>query len=116
MNLLSATALELAQAYRARTLSPVEATKAILEAIPDFESLNAFCHLNPELALSAARASEQRYNAGTPLSGLDGVPIGIKDLIVTKGMPTRRGSLTTSADDPCDACCGSRVARMANAI
>jgi Asp-tRNA(Asn)/Glu-tRNA(Gln) amidotransferase A subunit family amidase len=40
VNLLSATAIELAQAYRARTLSPVEATKAILKAIPDFESLN----------------------------------------------------------------------------
>ena len=103
VNLLSATALELAQAYRARTLSPVEATKAILEAIPDFDSLNAFCHLSPEQALSAASASERRYNAGAPLSGLDGVPIGIKDLLVTKGMPTRRGSLTTSADDPCDA-------------
>jgi len=102
MNLLSATAEELARAYRAKTLSPVEVTQAILAAIPSFNNLNAFCHLNPEAALTEATASEQRYNAGAPLSGLDGVPVGIKDLIVTKGMPTRRGSLTTSADDPCE--------------
>jgi len=76
VNLLSATALELAQAYRARTLSPVEATRAILEAIPDFDSLNAFCHLNPELALNAARTSEQRYNEGAPLAD---VVIGYMD-------------------------------------
>ena len=70
MNPLSATAIELAQAYRARTLSPVEVTQAILDAIPHFNSLNAFCHLNPDLALSAASASEQRYKTGTALSGL----------------------------------------------
>ena len=90
MNPLSATAIELAQAYRARTLSPVEVTQAILDAIPHFNSLNAFCHLNPDLALSAASASEQRYKTGTALSGLDGVPVGIKNLILTKGIPCRQ--------------------------
>lgn len=89
------TATALASAYRAKTLSPVEATESILARIDACAHLNAFCHIDAEPALAAARASEARLLEGKPIGPLDGIPVGIKDLILTKNMPTRRGSLTT---------------------
>lgn len=100
MDPVTATAVDLVQAYRARSLSPVEATKAILAQIERCAALNAFCFVDHAGALAAAAASETRHVAGAALGPMDGVPVAIKDLILTKGMPTRRGSLTTSADGP----------------
>ncbi len=100
MNSVTATAVDLANAYRARSLSPVEVTESILSQIDRCAHLNAFCHVDREGALAGARASEARHGVGTALGPLDGVPVGIKDLILTKGLPTRRGSLTTSPDGP----------------
>ncbi|MDF2095765.1 amidase [Aquibaculum arenosum] len=92
--LLSAT--ELLSHYAAGTLSPVEATEAAFKAIERHDStLNAFCLLDREGALAAARESEARWQAGRPQGRLDGVPTSVKDLLVTKGWPTRRGSRTT---------------------
>jgi aspartyl-tRNA(Asn)/glutamyl-tRNA(Gln) amidotransferase subunit A len=89
------TATELVGAFHSRSISPVEATKAVLGRIERLNPiLNAFCHLAPEEALEAARASEERWMRGAPLSVLDGVPASIKDLILTKGWPTLRGSQT----------------------
>ena len=100
MDPVTASAVQLAEAYRARSLSPLEATTAILAQIEACAPLNAFCFVDHKGALSAARAATARYAAQAPLSPLDGVPVGIKDLILTQGMPTRRGSLTTSATGP----------------
>ncbi|MEI7545957.1 MAG: class I SAM-dependent methyltransferase, partial [Mycobacteriaceae bacterium] len=63
--------------------------------------LNAFQHLDPDGALRAARASEKRWKkGGKRLSDIDGVPITIKDMVQTKGMPTRMGSMATNPDGP----------------
>ncbi len=94
------TATGLATAFRKGAMSPVEATRTILARIEATASLNAFCHVDAEGALAAARASEIRHARGEALGPLDGVPVGIKDLIVTRGMPTRRGSRSTAADAP----------------
>ena len=95
--LLSAT--ELVGLYRNRSLSPVEATKATLARIERFNGVvNAYCHLDPDGALAAARASEARWMAGAPKGLTDGVPIGVKDNIAVAGMPSRFGSRLTSAD------------------
>ena len=95
--LLSAT--ELVRLYGSRSLSPVEATKATLARIERCNGVvNAFCHLDPDGALAAARASEARWMAGTPKGLTDGVPIGVKDNIAVAGMPSRFGSKLTSAD------------------
>ena len=93
---------ELVKLYKARKASPVEATKAALTRIEAFNpQLNAFQHLDPDGALRAARASEKRWKkGGKRLSDIDGVPITIKDMVLTKGMPTRMGSLATDADGP----------------
>ena len=99
-DLCDAAAHALAALYRTKAVSPVDVTRAVLNRIETFSPLNAFCHVDEPQAFAAATASEARFVAGAPLGPLDGVPVGIKDLILTRGMPTRRGSLTTSPDGP----------------
>jgi aspartyl-tRNA(Asn)/glutamyl-tRNA(Gln) amidotransferase subunit A len=99
--LADCTAHELVQLYRTGQASPLEAASAVFARMDRVDrKLNAFCHLDPEGAAQAARASTQRWQQGTPIGPLDGVPVSIKDLILTQGMPTRRGSHTISPDQP----------------
>src|SRR5262249_2631758 len=93
---------QLVKLYKARKASPVEAAGAAITRIEAFNpQLNAFQHIDPDGALRAARASEKRWQkGGKRLSDLDGVPVTIKDLVLTKGMPTRMGSLATDPDGP----------------
>jgi aspartyl-tRNA(Asn)/glutamyl-tRNA(Gln) amidotransferase subunit A len=95
------TALELAARYRQRTLSPVEATRACLGRIERLDGeVNAFVLVDPDAALTQAVAAETRLAAGEPLGPLDGVPVAVKDLLLTAGWPTRRGSLTIDPAQP----------------
>ena len=95
---LSAT--QLIEEYRAKRLSPVEATEAAYGQIQAYDDkINAFCHLAEESAMANAKASEARWAKGEPAGLIDGVPTSIKDLVIVKDWPTRRGSLTTSPDD-----------------
>jgi aspartyl-tRNA(Asn)/glutamyl-tRNA(Gln) amidotransferase subunit A len=101
------TASELLAAYAAGQLSPVEVTQAVLSRIERLNpSLNAFVLIAPDEALASARASErawQQYRQqGTPVGALEGVPATIKDLILTRGWPTLRGSHTVAAEQPWD--------------
>ena len=52
--------------------------------------------------MASAAASEVRWQRGEPVGPLDGVPTSIKDLILTQGWPTRRGSRTVDPDQPWD--------------
>jgi aspartyl-tRNA(Asn)/glutamyl-tRNA(Gln) amidotransferase subunit A len=89
--LLSARAL--AGLYARRALSPVEALDAILARIARLNPrLNAIIALDEAGARAAARASEARWQAGTPLSPLDGVPLTVKDNITVAGLPCAWGS------------------------
>ena len=89
-------AAELVRLYRAKTLSPVEATEACLARIAERNAdLNAFFVVADESALAQARASEQRWRDGAPIGPLDGVPATVKELCPTIGLPARSGSLTT---------------------
>ncbi|MGY2291196.1 amidase [Pseudomonas sp. SDO528_S397] len=97
------SAVELLARFRDKTLSPVEVTEDALQRIERYNPVvNAYCHVDPEGALNAARASEQRWFKGQPCGALDGVPSSIKDLTLTRGMPTRKGSRTSSAEGPWD--------------
>ncbi|WP_025272518.1 amidase [Haloglycomyces albus] len=87
------TASELAAAYATREISPVEATKAALDRINELDGkYNAYCLVDPEAALKSARDSEARWFEGNPTGWLDGVPTSIKDMFLTQGWPTLRGS------------------------
>ena len=91
-------ACDLLALYRSKQVSPVDATRAVLARIERLNpQLRAFCHVAADDALAAARASEARWRRGQPIGALDGVPTSIKDLILTKGWPTLRGSHTVDA-------------------
>ncbi|CAM4142803.1 amidase [Nocardiopsis rhodophaea] len=93
--LTALAATELLAGYEKRSLSPVEVTDAVLDRIErDNPALNAFCLVKPDEARAAARASEERWQRGEPQGRLDGVPTAIKDIHLTRGWPTLRGSMT----------------------
>lgn len=96
---LSAT--ELAAAYRSGRLSPVEAAEAVFERIDRADpAVNAFCLIDPESALTAAAASAERWRRGEPRGELDGVPVSIKDVLITRDWPTLRGSRSVDPAGP----------------
>lgn len=103
-SLAAMPAARLAEAFRARKISPVEALRAVLDRLEQVEpAINAFVHVDAKGAMQAATDAETRYRDGAPLSPLDGVPVSVKDMLLTRGMPTRKGSLTTDPDAPQDA-------------
>ncbi|NKB57786.1 MAG: amidase [Alphaproteobacteria bacterium] len=105
-------AAELVNRYRRKTLSPVEVTKAALARIEQCNgAVNAFCVIDADQALAGAAASEARWVKGEPCGLVDGVPTTIKDVVLTRGWPTLRGSRTTDPDQPweVDAPCTARL-------
>lgn len=87
-------AATLASRIRAKVVSPIEALDAIVAVIEQHNGgLNAFCTLSFDRARNDAVALERRISAGEAVGVLAGVPISIKDLILTKGIRTTGGSL-----------------------
>jgi len=78
-------------ALRKRELSAVDLTMACLTAMDAGDDLNAFVHKTPEIAMAQARAADTRLAAG-PAPDLCGIPLGIKDLFCTKGVPSQAAS------------------------
>src|SRR6202022_4330090 len=86
------SATSLLELYRKRALSPVEVTRLLLDRLDALQpKINAFCIIDRDGALAAARASEQRWTSGGKIGRLDGVPVTIKDLMLMRGFPTPRG-------------------------
>jgi aspartyl-tRNA(Asn)/glutamyl-tRNA(Gln) amidotransferase subunit A len=111
-DLLKLSATDLVAAYRSGATSPVEAVRAVLDRISALDPVfNAFCVLDEEGALREARASERRWQRGSPAGAVDGVPVTVKDLILARGWPTRRGSRTIDPAQPWEED-GPPVARM----
>ena len=87
------SAVSLLGLFRKKALSPVEVTRLLLDRLDALQpKINAFCVVERDGALSAARASEARWLRGEPVGRLDGVPVTIKDLMLMRGFPTLRGS------------------------
>src|ERR1700741_2212275 len=87
------SAVSLLDLYRRRELSPVAATRLIFDRLDALQpKINAFCVVDRDGALAAARASEERWQRGSPVGPLDGVLVTIKDLMLMRGFPTLRGS------------------------
>jgi aspartyl-tRNA(Asn)/glutamyl-tRNA(Gln) amidotransferase subunit A len=97
------TAIDALALFRRGELSPVELTRDCLERIDTLNpKINAFVHIAHDGAMKAARDAEARWMKGTPCGPLDGIPTTLKDLTLSRGMPTRYGSATTSPDGGSD--------------
>ena len=92
--LTSLTAAELAEKIHSREITSREVTHAFLDRIAETnEELNSFLHVGAEEALAAADAVDKALDAGEePASGLAGVPLALKDLLVTTDAPTTAAS------------------------
>jgi aspartyl-tRNA(Asn)/glutamyl-tRNA(Gln) amidotransferase subunit A len=90
-NLPDLTLAQARDAVRARKVSAVELTEALIRAMEAARPLNAFVTETPERALQMARASDARIAAGEG-GPLEGLPLAIKDLFCTSGVRTTAGS------------------------
>ncbi|MFE2350961.1 Asp-tRNA(Asn)/Glu-tRNA(Gln) amidotransferase subunit GatA [Kitasatospora cineracea] len=91
--LIKYTAAETATAIAKGEVSAVEVAQAHLDRIDAVDKkVNAFLHVDREGALAAARAVDDKRAAGAELGPLAGVPLALKDVFTTKGMPTTCGS------------------------
>ena len=100
-NLLAMSVTELTQEYKKGEASPVEMAHSTLDQIKVHnETLNCVCLIDEEKSIEMAQVSEKRWLEGNPKSPIDGVPVTIKDLTLTKGWPTLRGSKTIDPAGP----------------
>ncbi len=87
-------AWKLLERINSKDLSPVEITQYFLDRIEQLNPrLNAFLTVCGEEALTAAKKAEQKLVKGEATGSLHGLPVPVKDLNVTKGIRTTRGSI-----------------------
>jgi len=92
-DLIRMTAADLAELLALGKATSVEITQAHLDRIAAVDDdVHAFLHVDADGALQAARESDARRAAGEAASALDGVPIAVKDVLATRGLPTTCGS------------------------
>lgn len=92
-DICSMNAVTMAAEIRAKRLSPVEVTEAVLERMERLEpTLHAYCTPTPDLARQAAKRVESAIANGEDVGPLAGVPVAVKDLICTAGIRTASGS------------------------
>ncbi|MDQ1617810.1 MAG: aspartyl-tRNA(Asn)/glutamyl-tRNA(Gln) amidotransferase subunit [Actinomycetota bacterium] len=92
-DLVRLTAAETARVIADGEVSAVEVTRAHLDRIGAVDDrVHAFLHVDEEGALAAALAVDERRAAGETLGPLAGVPLAMKDVVTTKGVPTTAGS------------------------
>ncbi|HEY7655198.1 MAG TPA: amidase, partial [Methylomirabilota bacterium] len=94
-------AAEAGERMRAGRLSSVELVEACLGRIRETEpQVEAWIYLDPEYALAQAKAADEWRLSGRPIGGLQGIPVGLKDIIDTGDMPTENGSVLHAGRTP----------------
>jgi aspartyl-tRNA(Asn)/glutamyl-tRNA(Gln) amidotransferase subunit A len=90
---------EITAGYRTKAISPVELLEQLLIRSEELNPrLNAFIHIDAELALDTARLAEREITAGRLRSNLHGVPMGIKDIFDVAGLATTCNSILLLAN------------------
>ncbi|WP_417666556.1 amidase [Roseibium sp.] len=93
VNPIELSATEAVRKIRTGLLTSTELVKACLERIDQTDGqLKAWAHVDAEKALAQAAEADEIRRSGRPLGALHGVPVGLKDIIDTKDVPTERGS------------------------
>ena len=93
MELHSLTIKEASEKLAKGEISSVDLTKAVFERIKNVEpKVGAYITLCEEKALEMAAASDKRRISGKIMSEIDGIPVAVKDLFLTKGVKTTAGS------------------------
>lgn len=93
-DLVALSACEVLAAFESKTVTPNEHLAACLDEIARSNpKINALTAMDVTRATACAEAATQRWQAGTPLDVLDGLPIGVKDLQDTQGLLTTHGSI-----------------------
>ena len=104
-------------AFRDGTDTPRAYLERCLEAVAAREPVvQAFAHLNEAASRAAADESTARWQAGRPLSPIDGMPIGIKDLLETRDMPTEMNCAGLQGNFPKKDNAAVRALRDAGAV
>ena len=104
MDLALRSAEDLLAGFRSGEVTPEDATRAALGQIAAHDdAVNAMVLVDEDAALAAAAESTGRWARGEPLGPVDGVPMTIKDILLTRGWPTRRGSELVDDSGPWDA-------------
>jgi aspartyl-tRNA(Asn)/glutamyl-tRNA(Gln) amidotransferase subunit A len=112
------TIAEASKLIAAKKLSPVELTRACLDRVHALDGeLHAFILLTEERAMDDARAAEAAIMAGKSPGPLSGIPIGLKDIVDTKGIPTTCHSKILQDNVPAtDATCAVKLAQAGTVL
>src|SRR6266852_1308958 len=117
MSLASLSATEVARRMRDGLLSSEELIQACLERIRQTEpAVQAWTFLDEDHALAQARAADERRRSGEPVGALNGIPIGIKDIIDTADMPTENGTVLHKGRMPREDATVAAMLRAAGAV
>ena len=100
-DLAALSAARMTAGYAAGDFTPLDVLEAVETRAHALQPrLNPFCRFDPEGARAAAGAALDRWRSGTARGPLDGVPVSVKDMILTAGMATLKGSRTVDPAGP----------------
>lgn len=94
-------AVEAVQRIKEGSLGAREYAQALLERVRETEEqVGAWAHLDPEHVLAQADAADEAHAAGQDFGPLHGIPVGVKDIIDTRDLPTENGTVLHAGRQP----------------